>query len=257
MLRHEDWLDQAKRLHVGQTVRTRHRHERRPNLSIGNTRTHWWAYCQACKEGGRLDKEHVLLGPASPVEGPTSLSLPADLAPVLGSDYEAAVGRFLASKGMMFPYLPKLWYSLSHKRLCLQDDAGTWHGRDMTERAGAKWLHYGKPALAGTPGKLTIVTEDVFSMFKVRYALDRGRGPKVVTTMGAGIGPRAALALKDCTRIVWFYDGDAAGDDGYMQASKRMRVLVPKQLRARPPEGLDPKDMQCADIRALLEGVLD
>lgn len=266
VLRQDDWLHHAKRLAVGMRTRVRHLNERRPNMTVGNERGHWWAYCQACKQGGRLDKDHVLLqGPVEPLDRAQELTVPHDLRPVLGSEYEVTVGRFLASKGMMFPYLPKLWYSESRKRLCLQDPAGTWHGRDMTERSAAKWLHYGQPHIVGwsANGGTTVVTEDLFSMYKVMYALRiphwesrMQQDLSVQSTLGAGLSVRAALALKNCRRIVWAYDGDKAGDDGYAQASKRMRVHGPKQYRARPPEGMDPKDMTCEAIREMIKEAL-
>lgn len=200
-------------------------------------------------------KEHVLL--TSPIEVvENNLSVPTDLRPVIGSEFEDTVGRFLASKGMMFPYLPKLWISESARRLCLQDDQGGWHGRDLTGRSNAKWLHYSKPPLVGIVRCCTVLTEDIFSMYKVRFALRNTSEIGTATTLGAGCSAAAALALKNCTTLVWAYDGDSAGDAGYKSGSKRMRALVPRQLRARPPEGLDPKDMDCEDIRELLKGVI-
>lgn len=260
MIPEQEWLPQAKRLAVGMRLRVRHGRERRPNMTIGHERGHYWAYCQSCKEGGKVSKDHVLRLAVEAPEAPTSLALPADLRPVLGGDYELPVHRFLASKGMAQPYLPKLWFSESARRVCLQDALSGWHGRDITERSAAKWLHYSKPQIAGAIGRCTIITEDLFSMFKVQFALERGRGTfghvQVASSLGAGIGVAAALALKDCTQLVWMYDGDKAGDYGYTQASKRMRVHVPKQYRARPPEGLDPKDMECEAIRELIERTL-
>lgn len=258
MLPQDDWLPQAKRLAVGMTMRVRHRNERRANMTIGNDRGHWWATCHACKDSSKVSKDHVLRLPITQGVASENLTMPTDLRAVVGGDYEIAVGRFLASKGMMYPYLPNLWFSESARRVCLQDESGGWHGRDITERSGAKWLHYDKPHLVGEVGKCTIVTEDLFSMYKVRFALRGTHKPYcVASSLGAGISVAAALGLKDCTRLVWMYDGDKAGDEGFSQASKRMRVHVPKQYRARPPEGLDPKDMQCADIRALIERTLE
>lgn len=256
-----EWLPQAKRLAVGMRDVVRHRHERRPNMKIGNERGRWWAWCHACKEGAVIDKDHVLLVPGKALPEPAELSVPPDLRPVLGSEYEVTVGRFLASKGMDMLMLPKLWYSDQRKRLCLQDPWGSgWHGRDLTDRSAAKWLHYSKPHLAGAVGHTVVVTEDLFSMFKMHYALHAAweNDPRmpvsvaVASTLGAGCSTTAALALKNCRRIVWAYDGDKAGDDGYASASKRMRVHVPKQHRARPPEGLDPKDMTVEAIRELI-----
>lgn len=255
MLREEDWLPHAKRLAVGMRTRVRHGRERRPNLVVGNESGRWWAYCQSCKEGAALDKEHVLLRGA-PAPDPINPEVPKDLRPAVGSDMEDSVGAFLARKGMMFPYLPKLWVSVSEQRLCLQDSSGGWHGRDITERRHAKWLHYSKPHIVGEIGDCTVVTEDLFSMYKVAFAM-RGTDVAVCSTLGAGCSQSAALALKNCKKIVWAYDGDRAGDAGYASASKRMRAFGSRQYRARPPEGLDPKDMDCASIRAMLKNTLD
>ena len=52
MLPRQDWLDQAKRLAVGMKIRVRHQRERRANMVISNDKDRWWAYCNACKEGG-------------------------------------------------------------------------------------------------------------------------------------------------------------------------------------------------------------
>lgn len=248
MLPHADWLEQAKRLPVGMRIRVRHGRECRPNMTIANDREHWWAYCQRCKEGGKVEKEHVLLTAHYRAEQRT-LEVPTDMVPVERSEYEQIVGRFLARKGMMFPYLPALYYSPSHGRIMLQD--GTqWHGRDITDKSNQKWLHYGAP-FAGTPACITILTEDLFSMFKVRYALQGVyQDVAVCSTLGSSCGPAAALALKNCTALVWFYDADDAGDSGFTQASRRMRPFVRRQQRLRPPDGLDPKDMHVEEIRA-------
>lgn len=255
MIHEHDWLHHAKKLAIGMRMRVRHGRERRLNMTVANEKDRWWCYCQSCKEGGVVLKEHVLLGePATPIVL-ADLTLPTDMRPVLGSEYEQAVGKFLATKGMMFPYLPKLWYSLQARRVLLQDDAGGWHGRDLTDKSNAKWLHYSKPHIVGTIGDTTIITEDIFSMYKVRFAIRHCKQIGVASTLGAGCSTTAALALKNCTTLVWAYDGDTAGDDGYKSASRRMRVLVPRQLRARPPDGMDPKDMDCAELRSLFKEI--
>lgn len=256
MLHEHEWLTQAKRLSIGMRMRVRHGRERRLNLTVGNERDRWWCYCQACKQGGVLMKEHVILGADPAPITAEDLVLPTDMQPVYSSEYEEAIGKFLARKGMMFPYLPTLWYSLRAKRVLLQDDSGGWHGRDLTDKSNAKWLHFAKPHIIGMLGSTTIITEDIFSMYKIRFAMRDQPSIGVASTLGAGCSTTAALALKNCTTLVWAYDGDSAGDEGYKSASKRMRVLVPRQLRARPPEGLDPKDMDCEAIRELLKGVL-
>ena len=267
MLPEHEWLAKAKRLAVGMRTRVLHRHEHRANMTIGNDKDRWWAYCQRCKEGGVVLKEHVLLNAPTACVQPPDLTLPTDMLPVLGSDYEEAVGRFLASKNMMYPYLPPLYYSEKVRRVLLHDGAH-WHGRDLTGRSPAKWLHYGA-RFSGTPSACTVLTEDIFSMYKIRFALGTtdpcvptvhdsiSGGTSVCCTLGAGIRDSSVLALKNCSELVWAYDADQAGDDGYTKASKRMRAFGSKQFRARPPEGLDPKDMDCTSIRAMILGALN
>lgn len=255
MLPEQDWLPQAKRLAVGMRMRVHHKNERRPNMTIGNERDRYWAYCQACKEGARLDKEHVLLAAHYTTEV-KQLERPNDIHLAIGSEYEMIVARFLASKGMDFMYLPPVYVSPSTRRLIVQSPDGGWHGRDLTGVSNQKWLHYGAQ-FAGNAGPHTICTEDLFSMFKVQYALRDQPQWAVCSTLGSSCGPVSALALKDCKSIVWAYDADKAGDDGFKQASKRMRPFVPEQLRARPPEGLDPKDMSVAGIRNMIREVLN
>lgn len=248
MLPHDEWLDRAKRLAIGMRIRVNHRRERRPNMVIGNDADKWWCYCQACKEGGVLQKEHVLL---NSVEIPEVVrTIPSDMQPVLRSEYETTICKFLATKGMDLVYLPKLWYSVQAKRILLQDD-GHWHGRDLTNKSPAKWLHYSSKN-AGSVGTTTIITEDIFSMFKIEYALRDMPEYSVFSTLGAGVSSASALALKDARHLIWAYDGDKAGDSGFDQGSKRMRAFSKTQRRARPPEGLDPKDMDCQAIRDMV-----
>jgi len=255
MLPHSEWLDRAKRLSIGMHVRVQHRNERRPNMVIGNDNDKWWAYCQACKEGGVMPKEHVLLNSTTKHE-PVLLTIPTDIKPVLGSEFEQAIGKFLASKHMMFPYLPTLYYSEQARRLLIQDDNNRWHGRDLTDRSPAKWLHYGA-SYSGTVCKNTIITEDMFSMWKVQFALKDTlrKGWGVFCTLGTSVSQPAALQLKEAGRLIWAYDGDAAGYVGANYGRRRMQVFVDAQSRARPPEGLDPKDMDCQAIRDLMRSI--
>lgn len=198
-------------------------------------------------------KEHVFLGgPAQAITAPPSRALPQDRVRVLQSEFEPAVARFLAGKDMDAAYLPELWVSPSDRRLLLQAEDGTWHGRDMTGRSPMKWCHYGS-AFVGTPGACTVVVEDLFSMWKVQYAMRAVQPVHVVCTLGAHCDARAALALKSASLIVWLYDADKAGDQGASEAMLRMRPFGPRQIRARPPEGKDPKNLSIQEIRNIVQ----
>lgn len=248
MLPESEWLAKAKSLAIGQTDRVRHRQENRANLVIGNERGKWWGYCQRCKQGGVVEKAHVALRSAAPVEE-NILAVPGDMVPVIGSAWELQVSHFLIAKGMAYPYLPKLWVSPKVSRLLLQCGQ-SWHGRSLRGHSNSKWVHYDKASFTGIPDKITVVTEDLFSMFKMQYALRAYPNVSVCSTLGAGVSTEAALAMRNCHIIVWAYDADAAGDAGYRQAVRRMRGCVPgRQYRIRPPEGKDPKDMQIQELR--------
>lgn len=253
-----EWLPLAKRLAVGQTARVRHRLERRPNMVVGHDQGHFWAYCQACKEGGRQDKEHVRLGVQEPVRS-RELTVPQDLQKVQADpQLVAVVGGFLARKHMDFAYLPDLWYSKERMRLLLNTSAG-WFGRDLTERSGAKWLSYTKaPYALLTSGEAptAIITEDLFSAYKVRWAMRNSH-----VDVYAGLGTR--MHDKLLLRLAWhkesaftLYDGDAAGDAGASTDVPRLRGVGLRSKRLRPPDGLDPKDMTIDQLRELIGGAL-
>lgn len=255
MLRDEDWLAQAQRLSIGMQMRVHHGRERRPNMIIKNDKDRWWSYCQACKEGGVLLKQHVVLSGDAP-EITKDLALPTDYTLAQPSEYGDAVGIYLHSKNMAYPYLPPVFVSPTAKRMLLRDDAGLWHGRDLTNKSDRKWLNYQHAKFVGLPSNITVITEDLFSMYKMRYALGVMPSISVCCTLGASVSSAAALALKDCKRLIYAYDADKAGDAGFVQGYKRMKVFGMNQERFRPPEGLDPKDMQCWDIRNLITEVL-
>ena len=246
MLPEQDWLEQAKRLSVGMQIKVRHRSETRSNLTIANAPDKWWAWCHRCHEGAVVDKEHVLLGVGT---GPVDMEvkLPPDIKPVLRSEFELTVERFLASKCMSSMYLPPLHYSESRKRLMLLVD-GCWHGRDLTGRSPMKWMNYSYQQLCGY-GKSdgTITVEDLFSYFKVRWALRNH--PQIGVVCLLGTQPKAGLIKRAVSPLLWFLDGDSAGDEGCSSGQRRLRPFMQHQYRVRPPEGKDPKDMPCEVIR--------
>lgn len=252
MLPEQDWLAQAKRLAIGMRVRVRHRNESRPNMVIANEKDKWWAFCQRCHEGAVVQKEHVLFG-TSVTKADDILVPPTDLQRVWNSEYEEVVERFLISKNMASEYLPELWYSPSRKRVLVHEHG--WHGRDVTGKAPAKWMNYTGDHIVGVVGNVAVVVEDLFSYFKTKWALRESKY-SVVCALGTQDKPALIQHLMRCDEVLWFFDADRAGDDGADAGIKRLRPFVSRQSRIRPPEGLDPKDISIAHIRALiLKGV--
>lgn len=254
MLLLEEWLPRAQKLYVGQSIRVQHQREHRLNLQINNDKGSWWAYCHACGAHGSVLKTHVLLGGSAPVVDVNPV-LPDDLVLAIVSEFASVVAEFLATKNMDYMHLPDVFLSIKAKRILIKDDAGNWHGRDMTGVSSAKWLHYNNTRFVGTPKSTTIITEDLFSMYKMQHAI----GPAdiaVCSTLGAKINQTAKWKLRDCKHLIYAYDADAAGDSGYTEGCRILRPFGIKQSRLRPDEGQDPKDMQGSLIRHLLREII-
>lgn len=255
----EDWLHIAQRLAVGQRTRVHHGRERRPNLVIGNEAGHYWAYCQACRDGGKVQKTHVL---TARVEPPKSrvLSLPDDMVQLqkVEPHTQAMLVRFLASKGVDALYLPALHYTDERKRLLMQVQANTgvvWTGRDVTGASHQKWLVYSRAEYvrAGPrmgPDVPVVLVEDLFSMYKVHWAV-----PQVAVVCCLGTGVRPALALEICTRnpreVLCLFDGDSAGRRASQDAHRLLRPFV--RVRHVPlPDEHDPKNLSINQLQELL-----
>jgi hypothetical protein len=254
MIPEHEWLPIAKRLAIGMRQRVWHGQERRQNMIVANAPDRWWAYCQACKQGGVVRKDHVIITGAAPATS-THLTMPTDLRLLAGSDAEAMVLGFLARKNMDCMYLPPLWWSDSRKRVLLDTGYG-WMGRDVTEKSMQKWLTYNATKFLGRvpAGSPAVVVEDTFSWYKVQWAM-RGTVP-VLCALGTGIKDSLVLELMEASKVIWFFDGDPAGTTGADAGAFRMRGLGIPSIASTAPAGMDPKDMHCDDIVSHIGGLL-
>lgn len=277
-LHRDEWLDAAKRLAVGRKDRIYHKRDgsRRPNLVIGHEGDKWWAYCQVCKQGDVVPKSHVRLTARAPAES-TLLDAPTDIimSNMLPQHLSEELEGFLLTKGVTSGMLDAWGYSPRRKRLIVYPDSWGGHaclGRDVTGDSHVKWIVYnlkGKPWVVERLNQQTklrdtlVLTEDVFSMYKVRWTLARSlegalpvNGLYIGTTLGTGLTSDmlAALLREPFHRVVVFYDGDGAGERGAKTVAHRIRAALPdadvRWLTA--PRNMDPKDMHFDDIRKLL-----
>ena len=139
-----EWLDLCKRVPVGQTRRTRHGAEGRPNLVLYNNPDSWSAYCHSCKTSGFVRKEYL---------EPVDTSVPVykkyldtrdlvSLEAMSDADFKRLV-LLLHDKCMSLPVMSKFnpLYNKGDERLVFRFD-GVDIGRDCTGRSPAKWLKY-------------------------------------------------------------------------------------------------------------------
>lgn len=277
-LNREDWLEQAKRLPVGGKARIMHKRDgsRRPNLALFHEADKWGAYCFACGKGDVVPKSHVRLTARAPVES-TLLDAPTDIimSNMLPQHLLEELEGFLLTKGVTSGMLDAWGYSPRRKRLIVYPDSWGGHaclGRDVTGNSGVKWIVYnlkGKPWVVERLNQQTklrdtlVLTEDLFSMYKVRWTLARTlegalpvNGLYTGTTLGTGLTSDmlAALLREPFRRVVVFYDGDGAGERGAKTVAHRIRAALPDaDVRwFTAPRNLDPKDMHFDDIRKLL-----
>lgn len=254
MLRQEEWLHLAQRLAIGQRQRYPHSGDRtqRANLSVFNEPDRWGAYCQSCKEGGVIFKTHVRLTDTAPRES-TLLSVPQDMVPVHECNrwVQESIARFLVSKQMDYLYLPlDLQYSDSRRRLIVPTERG-YSGRDLTGASNQKWLVYTDEKYVGqVSAGLTVLVEDLFSMYKVRWALRAYSSISVVCSLGTAVRPALFLELiSKGGKVLIFYDGDKAGYNGAKAEVHRLRTANIPAIEHCAPKGLDPKDMTIANIQ--------
>ena len=265
MLRREDWLDIAKSLPIGMRKRVQHGNESRQNLIIENKPDRYVAYCQSCREGGVVDKEHVRFVAVSPEAQKSNMTLPLDMQPVMQSPFLPRIAEFLASKNMDMQYLSgaDLLYSQSRKRLILRDHSG-YMGRDITGDAKEKWLTYSGQHFLAQPivnyrPTVAVVTEDTFSFHKVQHALSmHGYSGKYHVYCSLGTGLHGTLLMRIVHRhyaAIFMYDGDPAGWKGSEAGAAKVRAMGTKAVSACAPIGLDPKDMKLREIHNYLEEV--
>lgn len=256
-MRKGEWLPQAKRLAVGMREHIFHLRENRPNLVIGNDPDKFWCYCHSCKCGGVEQKGHVVLGKVAPVES-TNTVVPTDLMGLDDLVVGRIIGEFLAEKNMDFMYFVNptqvLKYSPSRRRLIVNAGGGV-YGRDLTGASYVKWLTYKGQNFVTTPNMgwehpSIVLVEDLFSYFKVRWAL-RDEPYMVVCALGTNPSDHIMKWLVDSHpgSVLWMFDGDPAGHRGAYAGNQRAQSLGLVSVAACAPLGYDPKDMSIQAIR--------
>lgn len=222
-------------------------------MVIGHEQAHYWAYCQACKRGAKVLKDHVLVTGTKAPAASTDLSLPRDLLSLDRADQftQESIAAFLARKGMDLLFMPPVHYSAERKRLLIQTRQG-WVGRDLTGNSKQKWLTYsaGCTYLADKITPHVILVEDAFSWIKTSYSVMTSPESSVVCLLGTEIRPALlnTMLRQKVSSVHLCLDGDQAGRSGAARGVRLLRPFIKSCRVGLAPEGLDPKDMQLEQL---------
>lgn len=265
-MQHYEWLDDAKKVPVGQKRRVYHGAEKRPNLEVYNNSDSWSAWCYACGEGGKVRKEVLERVVEAPPKfqkylSPKDCCTLQELAQHQPSKFKQLVlllHRKCMSTALLAPYSPV--YCLTDDRLVFTFK-GASVGRDVTERSHAKWLHYYSPTpmdyvylqgeKTGSTQEPVVLTEDLFSAIKVRHYT----GYSALCCLGTHISDNIITFLTKTKYPPYYpvlaFDGDAAGDKAKRTASKRLSIRGVEFAAVKIKDGYDPKDYTCSELQAL------
>lgn len=260
-----EWLEDAKRVPVGQSRRVYHGAESRPNLVVYNNPDSYSAWCHSCQTSGYYPKEVLQrVDTSAPVfhkylSAADCVTLP-ELARLHPERYKRLVvllHKKRVSTALLAPYNPV--YCLVDERLVFTFK-GASIGRDVTERSHAKWLHYhnnAQPlefvAIAGAKPKIVVLVEDLFSAIKV----NRYTGLSTLCCLGTHISDSIIqhCITSNCYPVLAF-DGDNAGRKATRAASKRLGIRDVPFTSVVVPEGCDPKDLNSRELNELFKEVL-
>lgn len=277
MIPREEWLPAAQRLSIGRKLRIRHSCGQTASLDVYNNADAWSAYCFRCKEKGWVPKEHQSVRRAV-VEPDRITPVPATVVQLSdATQYEQnRIWELLCRKGCPPGVIPEemLWYERSVQRLMLR--SGTLAlGRALDQRRLPKWLCYGawhglpmvwttrhgavgtQPVASAHPSSV-VLTEDALSAHKVAKAIDTFAPESslvVIATLGTIVTDRFLPYVVNRPTVVCMYDGDPAGQAGFIAMRKRLAVWGQPVLDRRPASG-DPKNNDLAEIIKKLEGFL-
>lgn len=220
-LEQDEWLQIAKGLPVGQSIRIQHTGcSHRNNLVISNREDCYTAYCFSCKGKGFVRKSHVY----SMEQGESSndRKIPEDIGPLT-----TQVLKWLAGKGIDTIHL-RGWsagYSKSANRLIIRGN-GAVLGRAIGT-SHAKWLTYQSDGYCKSwdvPWTSEIcIFEDVLSAAKAQWAL--GRGVTCVAALGTKLNWGILPHCLSADRVSVFLDNDEAGHTGTLGMIKHLKAL--------------------------------
>lgn len=255
-----EWLDEAKKLAVGQRTRIYHGAERRRNLVIRNEPTRYVAYCHACHAFAQVQKEF-----AQPItyERPPRLYSKGYNVPL--SEAPKEVVLFLHEKGVSASLLSKynVQYNTKNRRIMFEfptvvtgrfvgnHDVKWYHYNDGKQHS--PWLHLQPENVHDTRAPI-LLFEDLLSCIKVHHYT----GYHCIWCNGTSVPTPALVKILDLApdKVFCMFDGDAAGALGFRHVRASVCPYgVDVVDCTKKYIGKDPKDLTAKEIRELKEWI--
>lgn len=252
----EDWLQQAKRLAVGQSQRYRCC-GRTPAGVLYNKVDSWQMYCFRCHQSAREMKQYVSLVPEEVL--PRDLAPPKDLQKLdaLPEYMQTTLYSFLINRGIWPDMAGDVYYSEQYKRLVWKLSTDSYIARALHEYQQQKWVMLGKSlqwAQLGNTGTVTVLTEDYLSALKIQQV--SAKYSLMIVQAIALLGTRLPLGLKaqlikEGKPVICMLDCDTAGWNGTSSIIKQLKPFLPVHDRHL---NVDPKAATCSQILGALNG---
>lgn len=261
-----EWLDDAKRVPVGQKRRVYHGAESTAALDVYNNLDSWSAYCHRCKQAGYMRKE--LVAKASVVPPIKRKYLPRNLVPLdrLHRTDELtwrSIALLLFKKGMSVALVSKYnpMYSATDCRVVFRFN-GVDVGRDVTEQSASKWFVYANDEpqqyvylqddIHAERTKYVVLVEDLFSAIKVNTYTKID----TIWMMGTNFKDSILECIMD-SHVLVFTDGDKAGTDCASTVKRSCELFnIPCDV-IKTKTGYDPKDYKGHEIKEVLKDFIN
>ncbi len=264
MLDPTTWLEQAKKLDLGQKRRVEHDCSTKQNMIISHNRDGYSAHCFKCNEGGFVKHDRLSLNTlldqwrtADAKLQTSELVLPAGCT----SDISMRGWLWLARGGITERLRAEYGILLdtATTRIILpvynEHDQLTFYQARAVERAHSpKYLNpsVDRDAIrfvthGATFNDTAIVTEDILSAIRAGDSL----GYTGVSLLGTKASTSDLNYLRNYSRVALWFDGDQAGINCTRKTKKQLEMLGINPIVISTPK--DPKEYSTNEINNILE----
>lgn len=270
------WLEEAKKLSVGGSMRMNHGcgSSSSPSLSVRHDLKKYWAFCYKCKESYYQEKGNLSLAQIKELKDLENLSsskveLPEGLS-MDDPDVPLDARMWLYQAGIRNSEIREfgIYYNPIIKRVVMpvRSDDGTliWlQQRLIFEHKGVDQAKYLQPSASRdhvffrrraktSSAKCVVVCEDILSTIKV------GRFIDAVSLLGTATSDRVMRELSNYSRVFIWLDDDAAGKQEAKKLARSLSLVTDvTDIRRETRTTADPKLIDHFQIESILTQAIE